>query len=60
VYVVNGRTFRRQAIRIGASGSGRTQVLEGLAAGESIVVQGAQLLESERLKSQIRTEEDSD
>ncbi len=60
VYVASGRTFRRQAIKIGASGSGRTQVLDGLAAGESIVVKGAQLLESERLKSQIKTEEEPD
>jgi Cu(I)/Ag(I) efflux system membrane fusion protein len=59
VYVASGRTFRRRAIRIGASGGSRTQVLAGLAAGESVVVQGAQLLESERLKSQIKTE-DSD
>lgn len=59
VYVASGRAFRRRAIKIGASGGGRTQVLDGLAMGESIVVQGAQLLESERLKSQIKTE-DSD
>ena len=60
VYVATGRTFRRRAIKIGASGGSWIQVLEGLAAGESIVVKGAQLLESERLKSQIKTEEDSD
>ncbi len=60
VYVANGRTFHRRAVKIGASAGGRTQVVQGLAAGESLVVKGAQLLESERLKSQIKTEEDSD
>jgi RND family efflux transporter MFP subunit len=55
VYVASGNTFRRRPIKTGNSGGGQAEVLGGLAPGESIAVKGAQLLESERLKSQIKT-----
>lgn len=51
VYVAEGRTFRKKLIRTGPPSSSRVSVLEGLTAGELVVTQGAQILESERLKS---------
>lgn len=60
VYVANGNTFRRRAVKTGASAAGQIEVTEGLTAGERIVVKGAQLVESERLKSQIKAGEESD
>ncbi len=60
VYVASGNTFHRRAIKTGSSAGGQVEVTEGLTAGERIVVKGAQLVESERLKSQIRTGEASD
>lgn len=55
VYVASGSTFLRRAVRTGASGGGQVEVTQGLSAGERVVVEGAQLLESERLKSGIKT-----
>jgi multidrug efflux pump subunit AcrA (membrane-fusion protein) len=55
VYVASGNTFLRRAVRTGASGGGQVEVTQGLSVGERVVVDGAQLLESERLKSEIKT-----
>ncbi len=60
VYVASGNTFGRRAVKTGASAAGQIEVTEGLTAGDRIVVKGAQLVESERLKSQIKTGEESD
>jgi Barrel-sandwich domain of CusB or HlyD membrane-fusion len=52
VFVADGKNqFSRRLVKTGASASDRISVVEGLAAGERVVVQGAQLLESERLKA---------
>jgi multidrug efflux pump subunit AcrA (membrane-fusion protein) len=53
VYVAQGNTFRRQPVRAGPSSSGRVVVLEGLSDGQLVVTRGAQILESERLKSTV-------
>ena len=60
VYVASGNTFRRRAVKTGASAAGQIEITEGLSAGERIVFKGAQLVESERLKSQIKTGEQLD
>jgi hypothetical protein len=54
VYIARGQTFRRQPVSIGVTAADSVQLVGGVAAGESVVVRGAQLLESERLKSQLR------
>jgi multidrug efflux pump subunit AcrA (membrane-fusion protein) len=54
VYIVRGQTFRRQRVATGATTADYVQLVQGVAAGERVVVRGAQLLESERLKSQLR------
>ncbi|HEX7581127.1 MAG TPA: efflux RND transporter periplasmic adaptor subunit, partial [Thermoanaerobaculia bacterium] len=52
VFVAEGKNkFSRRIVKMGVSASDRLGVVEGLAAGERVVVQGAQLLESERLKA---------
>jgi hypothetical protein len=52
VFVAEGKNkFSRRLVKTGISASDRLGVVEGLAAGERVVVQGAQLLESERLKA---------
>jgi multidrug efflux pump subunit AcrA (membrane-fusion protein) len=51
VYVAQGTTFSKQPIRKGPSSSGRVAVLEGLSDAQLVVTHGAQILESERLKS---------
>ncbi|MEM6638647.1 MAG: efflux RND transporter periplasmic adaptor subunit [Pseudomonadota bacterium] len=38
IYVVNGDTAERRAIRLGASGAGRIEVLSGLAAGDNVII----------------------
>jgi multidrug efflux pump subunit AcrA (membrane-fusion protein) len=54
VYVQEGQgTFRRQRIETEESSSATVTVTSGLSAGQRVVVRGAQLLESERLKSRI-------
>jgi multidrug efflux pump subunit AcrA (membrane-fusion protein) len=53
VYVVQGDSFRKQAVRIGASTADQVDVVGGLSAGDRVVVRGAQILESERLKSRL-------
>jgi multidrug efflux pump subunit AcrA (membrane-fusion protein) len=54
VYVVSGDgVFRRQRIETEDSSSDTVTVTSGLSPGQRIVVRGAQLLESERLKSRI-------
>jgi multidrug efflux pump subunit AcrA (membrane-fusion protein) len=51
VYVArSATTFHRQAVRVESVDPDRVMVLEGLAAGDSVVAQGAQILEAERLK----------
>jgi hypothetical protein len=58
VYVVAGEgVFRRQKIETRESSSDPVAVTAGLSPGQRIVVTGAQLLESERLKSRIRPAE---
>ena len=52
VYVASGdREFRRQRIETQESSSDTVTVTAGLSPGQRIVVRGAQLLESERLKA---------
>jgi cobalt-zinc-cadmium efflux system membrane fusion protein len=54
VYVQEGEgAFRKQRIETEDSSSDTVPVTSGLAAGQRIVLRGAQLLESERLKSRI-------
>ncbi len=61
VYLEQDGTFRRQRVRTGASTPDEVQGDEGLSAGERIVTRGAQILESERLKSRFKpAEEDED
>lgn len=51
VFVAEGKNrFTRRLVKTGVSAADRVGVASGLAAGERVVVQGAQLLESERLK----------
>lgn len=58
VYLAEGRTFRKTQIRAGPASGGRVPVLEGLSGGEVVVTNGAQILESERLKSGIVQKDD--
>jgi hypothetical protein len=52
VFVAEGKNkFGRRLVKASVSAAGRVGVVSGLAAGERVVVQGAQLLESERLKA---------
>jgi hypothetical protein len=52
VFVAEAKNkFSRRLVKTGVAASSRLGVIEGLAAGEQVVVQGAQLLESERLKA---------
>src|SRR5450756_1129191 len=52
VFVADGKNrFSRRLVKAGVSASDRVGVASGLVAGERVVVQGAQLLESERLKA---------
>lgn len=54
VYVQEGDgVFRKQRVATEDSSSDSVTVTSGLAAGQRVVVRGAQLLESERLKSRI-------
>jgi multidrug efflux pump subunit AcrA (membrane-fusion protein) len=57
VYVAEDSLFRKQAVRIGASTPDAVEVVEGLSRGQRVVVRGAQILESERLKSRLRPAE---
>jgi multidrug efflux pump subunit AcrA (membrane-fusion protein) len=51
VYVArSATTFHRQAVHVELVAPDRVVVLEGVAAGDSVVTQGAQILEAERLK----------
>ncbi|MGE5345098.1 MAG: efflux RND transporter periplasmic adaptor subunit [Acidithiobacillales bacterium] len=54
VYVAEDHRFRKQAVVTGASTPDELAVLEGLSAGQRVVVRGAEILESERLKAQLR------
>jgi hypothetical protein len=54
IYVAQGDTFRRQKVRTGESTSEYVTVKEGISAGQRVVIRGAQILESERLKSRLR------
>ncbi len=57
VWVAEDGRFRRQGVRTGASNADAVQILEGLSRDQRVVVRGAQILESERLKSRLRPEE---
>jgi hypothetical protein len=57
VYIARGDTFRRQEVQTGESTSEFVTIKEGVAPGQRIVIRGAQILESERLKSQRRSAE---
>ena len=51
VYIArSATTFHRQVVRVESVAPDRVMVLEGVAAGDSVVAQGAQILEAERLK----------
>jgi multidrug efflux pump subunit AcrA (membrane-fusion protein) len=55
VYLQQGTgVFRKQRIQTGASVPDSVQVTDGLSAGQRIVVRGAQILESERLKAGLK------
>ncbi len=54
VYVAEDHRFRKQAVTTGASTPDEVAVREGLSAGQRVVVRGAEILESERLKAQLR------
>jgi multidrug efflux pump subunit AcrA (membrane-fusion protein) len=54
VYVADGNTFTRRRVHIGASAPDALEVLDGLTEGETVVSSGAQVLESERLKSTLQ------
>lgn len=54
VYVVNGNAFQKQRIVAGAGTPDRVPVIAGLSAGQRVVVGGAQVLESERRKAQLK------
>jgi multidrug efflux pump subunit AcrA (membrane-fusion protein) len=55
VYVAEGRTFRKQRVHTGAATTDDVQLTDGVAPATRIVTRGAQLLESERLKSQLKS-----
>jgi cobalt-zinc-cadmium efflux system membrane fusion protein len=57
VYIAQGDTFRRQSVQTGESTSEYVTIKEGVSPGQRIVIRGAQILESERLKSQLRPAE---
>jgi Barrel-sandwich domain of CusB or HlyD membrane-fusion len=51
-FVAEGKNrFTRRLVKTGVSAADRVGVASGLVAGERVVIQGAQLLESERLKA---------
>jgi len=52
-YVTQGDSFRRQKVETGESTSEYVTVKGGLSTGQRIVIRGAQILESERLKSRL-------
>jgi multidrug efflux pump subunit AcrA (membrane-fusion protein) len=54
VYVAQGDTFRRQRVKTGDSTSEYVTIKEGVSPGQRVVIRGAQILESERLKSRLR------
>lgn len=54
VYVAEGNTFRKQRVHTGAATTDEVQLADGVTPGTRIVTRGAQLLESERLKSQLK------
>lgn len=53
VFKVEGDELRPQAVEIGASSSGWTEIRAGLAVGDEVVTRGAFLIKSLLLKSQI-------
>jgi len=48
-----GARFERRDVEVGASAGGRTQILNGLTAGESVVTDGAFAVKSEFARSQM-------
>jgi multidrug efflux pump subunit AcrA (membrane-fusion protein) len=52
----NDEQFEPRSIKTGQRANGETEVLEGLGAGESVVVKGGFLLKSQLLKSRIQEE----
>jgi len=54
VYLAKDHEFVKRRIRLGVSTADEVEVLEGLSEGERVVSQGAQILESERLKATLR------
>ena len=57
VYIAQGDTFRRQRVQTGESTSEYVTVKDGVSPGQRVVTRGAQILESERLKSRLRPSE---
>jgi cobalt-zinc-cadmium efflux system membrane fusion protein len=57
VYVAQGDSFRRQRVQTGEATSEFVTVKAGVSPGERVVIRGAQILESERLKSRLRPAE---
>jgi hypothetical protein len=54
VYIADGNAFQKQCVVTGAGTPDRIQVTAGLSIGQRIVIAGAQVLESERLKAQLK------
>lgn len=50
IRVADGLAFQPRRVRLGISGNGFTQVLEGVQAGEPVVTQGGHILKSELLR----------
>ena len=57
VFRAHGNTFELQPIQIGRSDGQRTEILAGLAAGDSIVVANTFILKSELEKGAVRDED---
>jgi len=53
VFKLQGDELHAQPVEIGASASGWTEISAGLAVGEEVITQGAFLIKSLLLKSQI-------
>jgi cobalt-zinc-cadmium efflux system membrane fusion protein len=58
VYIALDNTFRKQKIETGESTPEYVTVRAGVSPGQRVVIHGAQILESERLKSRLRPAEE--
>jgi multidrug efflux pump subunit AcrA (membrane-fusion protein) len=58
VYVAQDDSFRRQRVQTGEATSELVTVKQGVSLGQRVVIRGAQILESERLKARLRPAEE--